>query len=177
MKHLVNCALFAVLIVSLSCFNVSAQSNLTANIGKTLIKQYPKFKGVEYQLAVYDYIKDYFRNYDLTNRSNMAYYPVIAFDFREDGSLAEASIVRTTGSKSLDDKLLKLCKDFTRKKYMTPANSGEGPIACTVEVLLEFNYTIMKDFSNEGNYSFIGYRKLQKMGFGGYPRDYFHTGW
>lgn len=141
------------------------------------VKEYPKFKGVAYQLAVNDYIKDCFRNYQLTNSSNMTYYPIIAFTIREDGSLEEAAIVRTTGSKSLDNKLLNLCKDFSRKKFMTPAYSEEGPIACTVEVPLEFNYTIMKDFKNEGNNIFIGYRRLLRMGFGGYPREYFHAGW
>lgn len=139
------------------------------------IKEYPKFKGVEYQIAVHDYIKYCFRNYVLTNRSNTTYYSVMAFTIREDGSLADASIVQTTGSKFLDNKLLNLCKDFTRKKHMTPAYSEDGPVVCTIEVPLEFNYSIMEDFKNKGR-GFLDYRKLQRLGFTEYPRAYFHNG-
>lgn len=137
-----------------------AQSN-TLSAGGQTIKEYPKFKGIAYQIAISEYINSKYENFNNTSDTYASHYsPVIAFTFKSDGSLADAYIVKTTGSKNFDDKLLKLCKDFTKKKFMSPAFSAEGPVPCTVEVEFDFRYFKM-DPINEG----LGYRESYYTGY------------
>ena len=138
-----------------------AQISYVKGDEKSVIKEFPKYKGVEYQLAITDYIKYFFRNNDLKNRSNKLYTPVFSFCFNEKGSLLGVNVVQSTGSVVLDSKLQNICKDFTRKKFMSPAFSEEGPIACVLEVQLEFVYPIMKDFKKDN----LGYREYYYMGY------------
>ena len=137
-----------------------SQSN-TLDSNSQAIKENPKYKGIDYQIAITEYINSKYENFSNTSDTYAKRYtPVIAFSFNSDGSLACANIVKTTGSKNFDDKLLKLCKDFTRKRLMSPALSEEGPIPCTIEVRFDFRYFKM-DSTNEN----LGYRESYNTGY------------
>jgi len=178
MKCIIHIIEFICMVLFMPCITSAQPKYLDKSEGLS-IKDYPRFKGVEYQIAVTEYIQDYFRDYTLSNKYNTSYMSTLAFVFDEKGSLVKVVVSKTTGSNLLDNKLLNLCKDFTRKKFMTPALSEDGPVPCVLEIPFEFNYSIMKDLSlsNEATTSFLGYRKLLHMGLGGLPRQYFHAGW
>ena len=92
-----------------------AQISYVKGDEKSVIKEFPKYKGVEYQLAITDYIKYFFRNNDLKNRSNKLYTPVFSFCFNEKGSLLGVNVVQSTGSVVLDSKFVyPIMKDFKK---------------------------------------------------------------
>ena len=123
------------------------------------LKDYPRFKGEIFQVALYNYVQNYYQKAPKLRD----YHPVLRFEFNDDGSLSKAEILRSTGSPSLDRSLLCTCKDFAHKKFMTPAYSEDGPVACTVEVQLDFHNIVPRDFSYPKNES-LGYSSPQLSG-------------
>ena len=108
---------------------------------KEIIK-WPTFKDELFQVAVYNYI---YNELDLSNVVSPSmglsdYTPKVSFSIKSNGSLKTAKIIQSTGSKWLDNKVLMLCKDFVRKKFMTPAYSENGPVECYLTVTLGFRY-------------------------------------
>ena len=161
MKTFFQKIILVVCFISIIPLNSFAQTSHLDGNGRPTIKEYPKYKGKIYQIAIADYIQYYFRNNNLKNSSNRLYTPVLSFCFSEEGTLIGVNVVQSTGSVLLDNKLKNLCKDFSRKKFMSPAFSEDGPIACELEVQLEFVYPIMRDFKKEN----LGYREYYYMGY------------
>ncbi len=118
------------------------------------LKDYPRFKGEIFQVALYNYVQNYYQKAPKLRD----YHPVLRFEFNDDGSLSKAEILRSTGSPSLDRSLLCTCKDFAHKKFMTPAYSEDGPVACTVEVQLDFHNIVPRDFNENTKNKDLGYR-------------------
>ena len=129
--------------------------NVSAQTGDYSLTDFPKFKGEVFQQAVYKYIQYEFRNSPTRERE---YHPVVSFLFNDDGSLKKAEVVETSGSNTVDSRLLNLCKNFTRKKFMTPAYSEEGPIPCTVTVRFDFRWITPRDFKEPTENKDLGYR-------------------
>ena len=127
------------------------------------LKEYPKYKGKVYHQAVYDYIQYEFRNSN-DSRLYREYHPVISFSFNEDNKKKKAEVLQTSGSNTVDRKILNLCKIFTRKKYMEPGYSEEGPIPCTVAVQFDFRWITPWDFKYPQNTD-MGYREYYHMGY------------
>ena len=123
------------------------------------LKDFPKFKGEVFQVALYNYVQNYYQFCP----NEREYHPVIRFEFNDDGSLSKAEILRSTGSPSLDRSLLCRCKDFAHKKFMTPAYSEDGPVACVVEMQLDFHNIVPRDFSYPKNED-MGYSSSQPSG-------------
>ena len=119
------------------------------------LKAFPKFKGEVYQVAVYNYIQYEFRN---SRDSDREYHPVVSFQFNDDGSLEKAEVIKSSGSSTVDNHVLNLCKIFTRRKFMTPGYSEDGPVACTVTVEFDFRWITPRDFNENTKNKDLGYR-------------------
>lgn len=123
----------------------------------------PMFKGKPFKQAVAQYFEDnglYGWHSDRTNR-NTDYYPEVLFKINADGSLKEASIVKSTGNNDLDNKLINQCRNLIRKKHITPSYSGDEAVPCEVIVPIHFKDNNYLQAGNKNlRYTDPGYRGI-----------------
>ncbi|MBR4805851.1 MAG: hypothetical protein IK042_05065, partial [Bacteroidales bacterium] len=63
------------------------------------------------------------------------------------GALKKARIVESTGWPELDKQILMRCRDFIRKRHVTPAYSSDGPEEYICSIPLTFEYYKRRDES------------------------------
>lgn len=130
---------------------VSADSSVSAFVFKDFKE--PQFKGKDFSVAIYNYFYSgdafYFGSKPKSKEPEITYYEMsIKFEFDSDGSLKKASVVKSSGYKSLDKKVLSLSKNYARKKYMTPAYSDEVPVPCVITVPLLCKYYVLTTYNS-----------------------------
>lgn len=106
----------------------------------------PQFKHKDFSNAIYTYFYngdgfDFWRPYTPAELQDYSYYRIdLKFYFNSDGSVKRVSLTKSSGYDSLDKKVMKLAKNFARKKYMTPAYSKDGPIPYETIIQLDCKY-------------------------------------
>lgn len=122
----------------------------------------PLYKGQLFQYAVKQYIEKSIRS--LTRATETVFYESeIKITIKENGALKKVEIINSTGSDFLDRQIIVKCRDFVRKKHMTPAKKDGTPIEYSVIVPLIIEFRNLDDgnqnsprYYNWGN----GYRGL-----------------
>ena len=113
----------------------------------------PQFKGKDFSVAIYNYFYSgdafYFGDNRILKQPEFTYYEMsVKYEFDLNGHLKNASIVKSSGYKSLDKKVLSLSKNYARKKFMTPAYSDEVPVPCVITVPLLCKYFVMTTYNS-----------------------------
>ena len=126
-----------------------------SSVNATAFKNFkePQFKGKDFSIAIYNYFYSgdafYFGDNRNLKEPELTYYEMsIKYEFDLNGHLKNASIVKSSGYKSLDKKILSLSKNFAKKKYMTPACSEEVPVPCVLTVPLLCKYFVMTTYNS-----------------------------
>ena len=153
-KRVLLVTLFLSLGGSCVCYSqetVPADSSVNTIVFKNFKE--PQFKGKDFSVAIYNYFYSgdafYFGNKPYSNEPETTYYEMsIKFEFNSDGSLKKASVVKSSGYKSLDNKVLNLSKNYARKKYMTPAYSDGVPVPCVITVPLLCKYYVLTTYNS-----------------------------
>jgi hypothetical protein len=129
--------LFLLFSVNLS----EAQTLRTGDGGKDAkILSQPLYKGVLFQEAVKNYVDNVAINVYPSVFPLSKYYSEVQFQLKKNGSLKTVIMTKSTGIPELDHEIIVACKDFVKKKHVTPAYSSEGPVDYSFTVPFEVEY-------------------------------------
>lgn len=135
-------SLFITIIVFMvSAKSLEAQPTLSEdNKDKVKIVSQPLYKGVLFQQAIKNYIENTAINVYPSVFSLTTYYSEIKFLLRKNGSLKTVQVIKSTGNPELDHKIVIACKNFTKRKYVSPACSETGPVDYSFTVPFEVQF-------------------------------------
>lgn len=141
------CIVFSLLIL----FSVNGYSQTTPpsdSLCKTIVR-YPTYRGQPFLLAVKYYIENgVFFGSDTEDNPNLEkYHSEVLIILKKNGALKKARIVESTGWPELDKQILMRCRDFIRKRHVTPAYSSDGPEEYICSIPLTFEYYKRRDES------------------------------
>ena len=129
--------LFLLFSVNLS----EAQTLRTGDGGKDAkILSQPLYKGVLFQEAVKNYVDNVAINVYPSVFPLSKYYSEVQFQLKKNGSLKTVIMTKSTGIPELYHEIIVACKDFVKKKHVTPAYSSEGPVDYSFTVPFEVEY-------------------------------------
>ena len=132
------------LIVLFALCPVLLQAQNVEETGEDVYVSQPLFKGQLFQYAVKQYIEQSIRS--LTRATETVFYESeIKITIKETGALKKVEILNSTGSDYLDRQIIVKCRDFVRKKHMTPAKIDGNPIEYSVVVPLIIEFRNLDD--------------------------------
>lgn len=138
--------LFLLFSVNLS----EAQTLRTGDGGKDAkILSQPLYKGVLFQEAVKNYVENVAINVYPSVFTLTKYHSEVQFKLKKNGSLETVEITKSTGNPELDHKIIVACKDYIKKKHVTPAYSDEGPVDYSFTVPFEVEFFNVPERSNQ----------------------------
>lgn len=155
------------LIIPLFFFSSVGHSQETApsdSLCKTIVR-YPTYRGQPFLLAVKNYIENgvFFGSGTARNPNLKKYHSEVLIILKKNGALKKARILESTGWPELDRQILVRCRDFIRKKYVTPAYSSDGPEEYICSIPITFEYFERNDESQQAkpmNYQSAPYRGI-----------------
>lgn len=123
---------------------VVLQAQDVEETGEDVYVSQPLYKGQLLQYAVKQYIEKTIRS--TTTATETTFYEAeIEITLKETGALKKVKIINSTGSDYLDRQILVNCRDFVRKKHMTPAMVEGKPIEYSVIVPLIIEFRVLND--------------------------------
>lgn len=119
-------------------------------LSKSIVK-YPTYRGQPFLLAVKNFIENgvFFGSGMGDNPNLEKYHSEVLIILKKNGALKKARIVESTGWPELDSQILMRCRDFIRKKYVTPAYSSDGPEEYICSIPITFEYYKRRDESKQ----------------------------
>ena len=130
--------------ILLLLFSVTFSDAQTIKAGKgsgeaTIVSQ-PLYKGTLFQEAVKNYVDNVAINVYPSVFPLSKYYSEVQFQLKKNVSLKTVIMTKSTGIPELDHKIIVACKNFVKKKHVTPAYSSEGPVDYSFTVPFEVEY-------------------------------------
>ena len=126
---------------------VFIQAQDVEETGEDVYVSQPLYKGQLFQYAVKQYIEKSIRS--LTRAAETTFYEAeIKITLKETGALKKVEILYSTGSDYLDRQIRVKCRDFVRKKHMTPAYADGKPVEYSVIVPLIIEFRVLDDGIN-----------------------------
>ena len=136
-------------IVTLSPLFLQAQD--VNGLGDDVDVTQPLYKGQLFQYTVKQYIEKSIRS--MTSSTETTFYEAeVKITIKENGGLKKVEILYSTGSDFLDRQIRIKCRDFVRKKDMTPAYADGKPIEYSVIVPLMIEFRVLNDNQNTPRY-------------------------
>ena len=132
------------LTVLLALCPVLLQAQDVEDFGEDAYVSQPLYKGQLFQYAVKQYIEKSIRSLTRANET-VFYESEIKITLKETGALKIVEIINSTGSDYLDRQIIVKCRDFVRKKHMTPAKADGNPIEYSVIVPLIIEFRNLYD--------------------------------
>ena len=127
------------------------QAQDVEDFGEDVYVSQPLFKGQLFQYAVKQYIEKTIRS--RTSATKTVFYEAeIKITLKETGALKKVEIINSTGSDYLDRQIIVNCRDFVRKKHMTPAKADGNPIEYSMIVPLMIEFRDLNENQNSPRY-------------------------